>query len=79
MPDYLISRSTKHTILRNFEGVIASYAEPENYKETCKCDVCAGKDKIDLIGIAGLEQGHEIALEPKGLARAERSKAAGNK
>jgi len=76
MPDYLISRSTKHTILRNFEGVIVSYAEPENYKETCKCDVCTGKSKVELIGIAGLERGDEISLEPKGLARAERSKAA---
>jgi len=76
MPTYLISRSTKHTILRNFEGVIAAYAEPENYVETCKCDVCTGKKGFDLIGVAGLEQGFDIALEPKNLVRAERNKAA---
>jgi len=76
MPDYLISRSTKRTILRNFEGVIAAYAEPENYVENCKCDVCSGKEKANVVGVAGLDLGLEIALEPRGLIRARRSKSA---
>ncbi|MCL2391882.1 MAG: lysine 2,3-aminomutase [Oscillospiraceae bacterium] len=76
MPGYLISRSTKRTILRNFEGVIAAYAEPENYVESCRCDVCTGKREVTMIGVTGLEQGFEIALEPKGLARAKRAEAA---
>jgi len=74
MPDYLISRSNKRTILRNFEGVIAAYTEPEHYVENCKCDVCTGKRKVEAIGVAGLEQGYQISLEPKELLRAERTK-----
>ena len=74
MPDYLISRSTTHTILRNFEGVITAYAEPEKYAETCKCDVCTGKRKVELIGVTGLEQGVKIAIEPKDLARTARAR-----
>lgn len=30
-PNYLISQSTEKVVLRNFEGVITSYPEPENY------------------------------------------------
>ena len=74
MPDYLISQTSKRVVLRNFEGVITSYTEPENYKETCGCDVCSGKRKVELYGVAGLEQGYGIALEPKGLARNKRKK-----
>jgi len=74
MPDYLISQTSKRIILRNFEGVITSYTEPEHYAETCRCDVCTGKRHVELYGVAGLEQGYGIALEPKGLVREERKK-----
>jgi lysine 2,3-aminomutase len=37
MPNYLISWNTNKVILRNYEGVITSYQEPENYKSTI-CD-----------------------------------------
>jgi glutamate dehydrogenase/leucine dehydrogenase len=30
-PNYLISQSPEKVVLRNFEGVITSYPEPENY------------------------------------------------
>jgi lysine 2,3-aminomutase len=30
-PNYLISQSSEKVVLRNFEGVITSYPEPENY------------------------------------------------
>jgi len=76
MPQYLISSGSKRTVLRNFEGVIATYTEPENYVESCKCDVCTGKRKVEQVGVSGLHQGSQLALEPKGLARAERSKSA---
>ncbi|MDH3345863.1 MAG: lysine 2,3-aminomutase [Kiritimatiellaceae bacterium] len=37
MPNYLISWGTHKVILRNYEGVITSYQEPENY-EMVSCD-----------------------------------------
>ena len=72
MPDYVISQTPKKVILRNFEGVITTYTEPENYKETCQCEYCRGEKEKKLVGVAGLEQGLALSLEPKGLARTER-------
>ncbi len=74
MPNYVISQSAKKVILRNFEGVITTYTEPTHYEETCRCDVCTGKRKEEVIGVAGLEQTDErLSLEPRDLARLKRS------
>jgi lysine 2,3-aminomutase len=43
MPNYLISWSTNKVVLRNYEGVISTYREPDNYEQTfChgRCDTC---------------------------------------
>jgi lysine 2,3-aminomutase len=73
MPNSVISQSPHKVILRNFEGVITTYTEPENYKETCQCDYCTGKKpKDDIVGVARLEQGLQMSLEPVGLKRLER-------
>jgi lysine 2,3-aminomutase len=37
MPNYLISWSPKKVVLRNYEGIISTYQEPENY-ESAFCD-----------------------------------------
>ena len=74
MPDYLISQTTKKVVLRNYEGVITTYTQPENYTETCHCDVCTGKRKDKLEGIAGLEEGNALSIELKDLARFKRHK-----
>lgn len=73
MPNYVISQSAHKVILRNFEGVITTYTEPEVYHETCQCEVCRGEKKVELVGVAGLEQGQQLSLEPKDLARAKRT------
>ncbi|MBR6109339.1 MAG: lysine 2,3-aminomutase [Clostridia bacterium] len=79
MPNYVISQTPRKTILRNFEGVITTYTEPEHYEEDCHCEECrkAKEARFEPVGVAGLEQGRKdgaISLEPKGLARLERSK-----
>ncbi|WP_291566239.1 lysine 2,3-aminomutase [Clostridium sp. UBA2485] len=74
MPNYVISQSHDKVILRNFEGVITTYTEPESYVDTCNCDVCKNeKSNEKLIGIAGLVQGNGISLEPEGLQRKKRN------
>lgn len=73
MPNYVISQGTHKVILRNFEGVITTYAEPEVYNETCRCEVCRGETTERLIGVAGLENGQQLSLEPVGLVRTARS------
>lgn len=39
-PQYLISQSDKQVILRNYEGKIFVYTEPENYHSSCSCASC---------------------------------------
>ena len=73
MPDYMISQSPNHVVLRNFEGVITTYTEPDNYKEECHCPVCSGEEKVEMIGVASLLEGQQMTLEPKGLLRNHRS------
>lgn len=73
MPNYVISQSGNKTILRNYEGVITTYTEPNHYEETCQCDVCTGKKPHRLQGVAGLLQGNQIAMEPSQLERHQRS------
>ncbi|MBP5241496.1 MAG: lysine 2,3-aminomutase [Bacteroidales bacterium] len=73
MPNYVISQSPNKVILRNFEGVITTYTEPEDYKQECHCPDCESKRKIDE-GVASLLETDRMALEPKHLARKERNK-----
>jgi lysine 2,3-aminomutase len=69
MPNYVISHAPGKIILRNFEGVITTYSEPENYISQCNCKECQN-DKLD--GISGLLEGNTISLEPEHLKRKER-------
>lgn len=72
MPNYVISQSHNKVILRNFEGVITTYHEPDNYTPGCTCDVCTGKEKVHKVGVASLLNGERQTLEPIGLERSQR-------
>jgi lysine 2,3-aminomutase len=82
-PNYLISLSTNKVILRNFEGVITTYKEPDSYEETfCnrECDKCDLQLDLDdaeeccATGIEKLLSDHDqtISLTPENNARMER-------
>ncbi|MGK2906552.1 MAG: lysine 2,3-aminomutase [Desulfuromonadales bacterium] len=82
-PNYLISLSTNKVILRNFEGVITTYKEPDSYEETfCnrECDKCDlqleldGAEECRTIGIEKLLSDHvkTISLTPNDNERMER-------
>ena len=66
MPQYVISQTPHKVILRNYEGVITTYTEPEHYEETCQCEYCKaereGKRKVELMGVAGLERGQALSM-----------------
>ena len=73
MPNYLISETPRKVILRNFEGVITSYTQPEHYVQNCHCDVCTGKKKVEKTGVAWVAEGTpQRYLEPTKLLRNER-------
>ena len=69
MPQYVISQSPHKVILRNYEGVITTYTEPEDYQE----NTCSPlPDKKHVEGVASLLHGEQMALEPNELARKKR-------
>lgn len=69
MPNYVISQAPGKVVLRNYEGVMTTYSEPDHYVSNCKCEDCK-KQKLD--GISGLLQGNRISIEPESLKRKER-------
>lgn len=83
MPTYLISWSTNKVILRNYEGVITTYKEPDCYKSTfCdgNCDECKlvlpleDASESRAVGIEKLLADYDdtIALVPAENERIER-------
>ncbi len=75
MPNYLISWSTNKVILRNYEGVITTYQEPDDYRhDSCdlKCNTCNLQLKLQkgeeskITGIAKLiaDYNEVITLTP---------------
>lgn len=71
----MISQSPDKVILRNYEGVITTYTEPSDLPELpCTCDYCTGKKEYHYEGVAGLQQGERMALEPQNLLRHLRNK-----
>jgi len=76
-PNYLISSSDTGTILRNYEGVICMYPEPEVYSWKCQqtCSICDNHPRLKSgTGIAKLydKENDIIALEPESLERKQR-------
>ena len=75
MPQYLISRSDRKVLLRNFEGVITAYTEPEDDRSAChdNChDICARQKNFSREGLASLFTGERPSLEPRDLERSKR-------
>ena len=52
IPQYLISMADHEVILRNYEGVISKYTEPDDYHFECHCEDCEADRKRK--GVAGL-------------------------
>lgn len=74
MPNYILSQSDRRLVLRNYEGVITTYTQPQNIFSECWCELCKEEKYGPLDGIAKLLNGEKLALEPKGIIRRERDK-----
>ena len=80
MPGYVISRSSNRVVLRNYEGVITTYREPDHYHPpTCgDCSTCTlrGCDTLpcEPTGVQKLlsDRDETISLVPVDLERMER-------
>nr|WP_320114488.1 lysine 2,3-aminomutase [uncultured Desulfuromonas sp.] len=82
-PNYLVSLSTNKVVLRNYEGVITTYKEPDSYEQyfcdrNCEnCDLQLQLDDAEecrAIGIEKLLADHDetISLTPEDNERMER-------
>jgi lysine 2,3-aminomutase len=67
IPTYLISQAHHTVVLRNYEGVISKYVEPDDYKFECHCEDCEAGHKRS--GVAGLFDIHSPVLEDVWAAR----------
>ena len=83
MPNYVISRSVNKLVLRNYEGIMTTYIEPDDYQSTiCNndCDKCTlqvvstDTDDFETIGIEKLlsDANNTISLIPEDNERIQR-------
>ncbi|MDX8341052.1 lysine 2,3-aminomutase [Draconibacterium sp. IB214405] len=83
MPNYIISWSTNKVVLRNYEGVITTYKEPDSYEQKMcdrDCDNCnldlkiEEGDETEAIGIEKLlsDTNDAISLVPEDNERMNR-------
>jgi lysine 2,3-aminomutase len=71
MPNYLISYSDHKVVLRNYEGYITTYEEPETYRphDKAACAYCsAERPEPGQSGVLGLLEGERMWIEPQGFA-----------
>jgi len=73
MPNYLLSQSADHVVLRNYEGFICAYAEPETYTrhDPQTCPSCqkrrADSGEAGQEGLVALLSGDRLAIAPEGF------------
>jgi lysine-2,3-aminomutase len=70
MPNYLISYSDHKVVLRNYEGYITTYEEPETYQrhDQSTCPYCQHeRPEPGQSGVLGLLEGERMWIEPKGF------------
>ena len=83
MPNYIISWSTNKVVLRNYEGIMTTYKEPDKYEQrfcdrNCKdCNLELNLDDTSEIEATGIEKllsdsNNSISLIPQDNERMER-------
>jgi lysine 2,3-aminomutase len=76
-PNYLVSMSDHKVVVRNFEGYITTYEEPQEYKphdpKTCK--YCQHKrQEPGQEGVSGLLESDKMAIKPEGFDKIHRQR-----
>jgi lysine 2,3-aminomutase len=69
-PQYLISQSPGKVVLRNYEGYISTYAEPEDYDPHLIDHLdrqAARRSEAGQGGVSGLLEGDALAIKPEGF------------
>jgi lysine 2,3-aminomutase len=69
LPNYLLSMSDSRVVVRNYEGLVTTYAQPTAYQphDPATCAYCqAHRDEAGQEGIAGLLAGQVSTIAPEG-------------
>ena len=69
LPNYILSLSDSQVVVRNYEGLISTYAQPADYRphDTATCAYCqARRSEGGQEGVAGLLAGHVPTIAPEG-------------
>jgi lysine 2,3-aminomutase len=73
-PNYLVSMSDKKVVLRNYEGGIFSYPEPDVPPSACpdNCVHCQADERASREGVAGILANRAERIIPSGTVREKR-------
>jgi len=71
LPNYVVSASPTHTVLRNYEGALVSYPEPGELSPTVEPAV----ERSSEPGVWELASGRQTRIQPKQAIRRTRRKA----
>ena len=73
-PNYMISQSDKKVVIRNYEGGMFSYPEPDIPPSACPdhCVHCQNDERASREGVAGILGGQHSSLVPEGTLREKR-------
>ncbi len=67
LPNYLVSMSHDHVVMRNFEGYLSTYAQPTDYKRPRMTKWIPGaKSEPGQEGLLPLLTGKKLAIKPEG-------------
>jgi len=72
LPNYLLSMSESRVVVRNYEGFISTYIQPEQYTahNPAECAYCEARRDEPQEGIAGLLAGRARSIAPEAWHRA---------
>jgi lysine 2,3-aminomutase len=73
-PNYMVSESDKKIVLRNYEGGIFSYPEPDIPPSACPdhCVLCQTEERASREGVAGILAGKKSTIVPSDTLREKR-------
>ena len=73
MPNHMVAQSDRRYVLRNYEGVLTEYTQPQNIFSECHCELCRAGEFGPQDGVASLLNGSKLVLEPEDLSRRRRN------
>jgi lysine 2,3-aminomutase len=68
LPSYLLSMSDRYVVVRNYEGLMSTYAQPIDYRphDADRCPYCRShRSEGAQEGVAGLLAGHALTIAPE--------------